>query len=257
MVVASNNGGLSVGTRGSDNRIGNDTATTQPIDGVETTQTGARGRNTTRNNDDVDGASTRNVSNRTGNRSKQLRDSDNVQRFDERTNVQDNLAVGDNRDTGGATRDNSGVGRGSKPNEHTGKDVAVLSDADNSFQVKYTPASSRKDEGVLIPINMRQPLMESLLTLEDSVGDIDKYAAKELGYRNVEQLHDALMGLQVDSVASAIYQIKEKNKGIIIADQTGIGKGRQAAAIIRWAILNGHTPVFVTVKPQLFTDMYR
>ncbi|HNC02973.1 MAG TPA: strawberry notch C-terminal domain-containing protein, partial [Agitococcus sp.] len=256
MVVASNNGGLSVGTRGSDNRIGNDTATTQPIDGVETTQTGARGRNTTRNNDDVDGASTRNVSNRTGNRSKQLRDSDNVQRFDERTNVQDNLAVGDNRDTGGATRDNSGVGRGSKPNEHTGKDVAVLSDADNSFQVKYTPASSRKDEGVLIPINMRQPLMESLLTLEDSVGDIDKYAAKELGYRNVEQLHDALMGLQVDSVASAIYQIKEKNKGIIIADQTGIGKGRQAAAIIRWAILNGHTPVFVTVKPQLFTDMY-
>ena len=56
--------------------------------------------------------------------------------------------------------------------------------------------------------------MESLLTLEDSVGDIDKYAAKELGYRNVEQLHDALMGLQVDSVASAIYQIKEKTKAL-------------------------------------------
>ncbi|WP_297920698.1 strawberry notch C-terminal domain-containing protein, partial [uncultured Agitococcus sp.] len=255
MVVASNNRGLSSDTSGANNAA-NDTRASQNVDGVETTQTGARGRNTAGNNDDVSGASTRNVSNRSRNGDKKLPVSDNVQRFDERTNAQDNLAVGDNRDTGVTTGNDSRVDGRSKPDGNTGKDVAVLSDADNSFQVKYTPASSRKDEGVLIPINMRQPLMDSLLTLEDNVGDIDKYAAKELGYRNTEQLHDALMGLQVDSVASAIYQIKEKNKGIIIADQTGIGKGRQAAAIIRWAMLNGHTPVFVTVKPQLFTDMY-
>jgi hypothetical protein len=63
------------------------------------------------------------------------------------------------------------------------------------------------------------------------------------------------MGLQVDSVASAIYQIK-RGKGVIIADQTGIGKGRQAAAVIRWAAKNGKVPVFVTVKPSLFTDMF-
>ncbi len=255
MVVASNNRGLSSDTSGTNNSA-NDTRTPQDVDGVKTTQASTGGRNTTGNNDDVDGASTRNVSNRSRNGGKQLPVSDNVQRFDERTNAQDNLAVGDNRDTGVTTGNDSRVDGRSKPDGNTGKDVAVLSDADNSFQVKYTPASSRKDEGVLIPINMRQPLMDSLLTLEDNVGDIDEYAAKELGYRNTEQLHDALMGLQVDSVASAIYQIKEKNKGIIIADQTGIGKGRQAAAIIRWAMLNGHTPVFVTVKPQLFTDMY-
>ncbi len=261
MVVASNNRGLSSDTSGTNNSA-NDTRTPQDVDGVKTTQASTGGRNTTGNNDDVDGASTRNVSNRSRNGGKQLPVSDNVQRFDERTNAQDNLAVGDNRDTGVTTGNDSRVDGRSKPDGNTGKDVAVLSDADNSFQVKYTPASSRKDEGVLIPINMRQPLMESLLTLEDSVGDIDKYAAKELGYKSVAELHygagngNGLMGLQVDSVASAIYQIKEKNKGIIIADQTGIGKGRQAAAIIRWAILNGYTPVFVTVKPQLFTDMY-
>ncbi len=102
---------------------------------------------------------------------------------------------------------------------------------------------------------MAQPLQDALQSLEDAVGDIDQYAATELGYKSVEAMHDALMGLQVDSVASAIYQLK-RGKGTIIADQTGIGKGRQAAAIIRWAIKNDRIPVFVTVKPSLFTDMY-
>lgn len=65
--------------------------------------------------------------------------------------------------------------------------------------------------GVLVPINLRQPMQDGLSTLEGNVGDIDEYAAKELGYDYVGELHDALMGLQVDSVASAIYQIKEKD----------------------------------------------
>ena len=49
----------------------------------------------------------------------------------------------------------------------------------------------------------------------------------------------------------------EKEQGIIIADQTGIGKGRQAAAVIRHAVMNDYIPVFFTKKPDLFTDMYR
>src|SRR5258706_9405822 len=68
-------------------------------------------------------------------------------------------------------------------------------------------------------------------------------------------MHASLMGLQVDSVASAIHQ-NQQGKGVIISDQTGIGKGRQAAAIIRWADRAGHIPVFLTAKPSLFTDMY-
>lgn len=102
---------------------------------------------------------------------------------------------------------------------------------------------------------MAQPTQDALNALEDEVGDIDEYAMRELGYPSKAALHDALMGLQVDSVASAIYQMG-KGKGVIIADQTGIGKGRQAASIIRWAKRKGFVPVFVTVKPQLFTDMF-
>lgn len=133
--------------------------------------------------------------------------------------------------------------------------AAPAETAGNEFQSAYVPRSARKDEGVLIPSNMAQPTQDALNRLEDAVGDIDEFARKELGYKSTEALHNALMGLQVDSVATAIYQIKQ-NKAVVIADQTGIGKGRQAAAIIRWAARNGMTPVFVSVKPSLFTDMY-
>ena len=135
--------------------------------------------------------------------------------------------------------------------------VAALDDAPkgNDFQLPYTTRSSRKDEGVLIPANMAQPTQDALSRLEDEVGDIDEFARKELGYKTVDELHGALMGLQVDSVATTIWQIK-RGKAVVIADQTGIGKGRQAASIIRWAAKQGMTPVFVSVKPSLFTDMY-
>lgn len=108
---------------------------------------------------------------------------------------------------------------------------------------------------MLIPTNMRTPLNRAMRSLEDAVGDIDEFARKELGYDSIEEMHDALMGLQVDSVAAAIYQVK-RGKAVIIGDQTGIGKGRQAAAVLRWALKNGKTPVFITAAPELFSDMY-
>ena len=144
--------------------------------------------------------------------------------------------------------------RPAKPAGTTAVEGAPV-EAGNEFQSSYIPRSARKDQGVLIPSNMAQPTQDALNHLEDQVGDIDDFARKELGYDSTEALHNALMGLQVDSVATAIYQIKQ-GKAVVIADQTGIGKGRQAASIIRWASRNGMTPVFVSVKPSLFTDMY-
>lgn len=176
--------------------------------------------------------------------------------------VDDGAAEPDRLDAGGegadATEPDAGRDQKRPPRADAPRlDRSALDDADNAFQTTYHPRSSRKDEGVLVPINMAQPLQDALASLEDAVGDIDQFAARELGYRSVDAMHEALMGLQVDSIASAIYQNKMRGKGIIIADQTGIGKGRQAAAMIRWAIREGMTPVFVTVKPSLFTDMMR
>jgi hypothetical protein len=125
----------------------------------------------------------------------------------------------------------------------------------SEFQTPYNAKSKGKNDAVLTPNNMALPLEQALTDLENEVGDLDTYVQEKLGYDTVAEMHESFMGLQVDAVAAAIYNI-ENNKGIIIADQTGVGKGRQAAAIIRYARRVGKTPVFMSVTPNLFSDMY-
>ena len=55
----------------------------------------------------------------------------------------------------------------------------------------------------------------------------------------------------------AIYNIEEKGQALIVGDQTGIGKGRVAAFVIRYACKIGLKPIFITEKANLFSDMYR
>jgi hypothetical protein len=43
----------------------------------------------------------------------------------------------------------------------------------------------------------------------------------------------------------------------VVNHNTGIGKGRVVAGVIRWALKNGKTPIFVTEKPNLYGDMFR
>lgn len=109
---------------------------------------------------------------------------------------------------------------------------------------------------MLGPHALLDPMSQAMATISDEVGDIDQWVADELGYKDVDTLHEVFMGAQVDGIAAAIYQIS-RGKSTIIADQTGLGKGREAAAIIRWAELHGYLPVFITAGEQLFSDMYR
>lgn len=143
---------------------------------------------------------------------------------------------------------------------------AAVSDTDASgaarsavageLQTTYKPRSSGPTDDVLVPTSMAEALQKALTRLEREVGDIDTYTMDKLGYASKADLHQAFSALQIDAVAASINNI-EKGNGLIIADQTGVGKGRQAAAIIRYAERHGKIPVFVTKGPDLFTDMYR
>lgn len=108
----------------------------------------------------------------------------------------------------------------------------------------------------LIPRNMAFEVQQSLNRVVKKYGNIDHYVRNHLKYPSTESLWKGLGAEQVDAVALYLAQF-ERNQGIIIGDQTGIGKGRQAAAIMRHAIVNGYLPVFFTRKPDLFSDMYR
>lgn len=172
---------------------------------------------------------------------------------DDAATGKDRLEEGTRTEESGRTDRNSGHTEGANATQSDGN---ALASEENQFQVKYKARSQAGSDDALVPVNMAKPLTKALERIESEIGgDIDQYVADELGYNSTDELHDALMGLQVDSVAAAIYNI-EKGEAVIIADQTGIGKGRQAAAIIRYALKTGKVPVFITVKPDLHTDMY-
>jgi predicted RNA methylase len=122
-------------------------------------------------------------------------------------------------------------------------------------QVRNTPKSKIENLDTLVPANLKRPQDASLDDLERRVGPIDDFVAKELDYKKAD-LPKYFGAEQIDALGLAIDNIKNGN-GFIIGDQTGIGKGRVNAAIIKWAIKNDRIPVFVTMSPNLYADIYR
>lgn len=128
--------------------------------------------------------------------------------------------------------------------------------AENDKQVAYHPGSGATAMGTLVPVNMQTALSDALDNLAYRVGgDIDAFVSDRLGYEQAD-LYSRFGAEQIDAIALAIDNI-ERGAGFIIGDQTGIGKGRVVAAIIRYAIKQGRAPIFVTEKPTLYADMYR
>ena len=120
----------------------------------------------------------------------------------------------------------------------------------------------------IVPASMRYDMNQAMSEIDRKVDGVDHYVAEKLGYCisgcNTEQykegmtkLCDAFGAEQVDAIAVAIYNIEQKKQGVIIADSAGVGKGRIASGIIRYATKMGLQPIFLTEKPNLFSDLFR
>ena len=123
-------------------------------------------------------------------------------------------------------------------------------------KLSYRPHNSAFSLESVAPAAMVEAMDKTLARIEEQYGPIDEFVTSELGYDTVEEAHNALAAEQMDSVAMAIYQMKQ-GQALIIGDQTGVGKGRQMAALIRWAVKQGKKPIFMTQKADLFSDIYR
>jgi len=123
----------------------------------------------------------------------------------------------------------------------------------------YQPASeSCIVLNTVVPDSMEFETKKALEFIqEETGGNIDEFVRQRLGYSSKIELCKSLSAEQTDAVAMAIYNIEAREQGMIIGDQTGIGKGRVAAAMIRYSVLQGHKPIFITEKPNLFSDIYR
>lgn len=146
-----------------------------------------------------------------------------------------------------------------KINKIKAQQKELLKSDPQGLGMPYIPASqSCFTLNVDTPDSMSFEIHNALKKIKAAVGgSLNDYLVKKLKYPNEAALCKALAAEQIDGVATAIYNIEEKQQGIIIGDQTGIGKGRQAASIVRYAHKNGMLPIFLTEKPNLFTDLYR
>ena len=120
-------------------------------------------------------------------------------------------------------------------------------------KVNYTPNSKNPFTlKSVMPADQQEAVNKNL----EKLGDADQFLVDELGYNDKDDLYSHLAAEQVDSVALALHQAKKGN-AFIVGDQTGIGKGRQAASFIRYAVKNGQIPVYFTQKAHLLSDVYR
>lgn len=120
-------------------------------------------------------------------------------------------------------------------------------------KVNYAPNSKNPFTlKSVMPADQQEAVNKNL----EKLGDADQFLVDELGYNDKDDLYSHLAAEQVDSVALALHQAKKGN-AFIVGDQTGIGKGRQAASFIRYAVKNGQIPVYFTQKAHLLSDVYR
>jgi hypothetical protein len=125
----------------------------------------------------------------------------------------------------------------------------------NKFQAVYHPASKLGQAIALVPINMEKPTATALARIEAEHGPVDGFLADRLGYTE-ERMGHVLSPEQIDACAMGIAATLRKRE-MILADQTGLGKGRVLAALMLAAVRAGKKVVFVTEKANLFSDIFR
>lgn len=122
-----------------------------------------------------------------------------------------------------------------------------------NLQVPYLCHSQAKEIGSLIPVNLAEPVGRALNSLEQKVGNLDDYVAREL-QMPVEELKERLYAEQIDAIALK-HQAFEQGKFIIIGDQTGGGKMISAVgSTIRWCLRHNHRFILVTASDRLYAQ---
>lgn len=160
--------------------------------------------------------------------------------------------TGPSGDRSGATAPGPG---GVVPDATNTKRQSSVSDEETEFQSAYEPGSNSRGLGSLIPKSQADAVQRSLAKFKEKYGEIDDFVAKELGISE-GTLTDYFSAEQLDGIALAIARHKE-GRAFIIGDQTGVGKGRVAAAMILYAKRQGLLPIFCTHDAKLYADIVR
>jgi C-terminal domain on Strawberry notch homologue/P-loop containing NTP hydrolase pore-1 len=126
----------------------------------------------------------------------------------------------------------------------------------NNFQAPYEAICAIGQASTMVPRNLNGATREALARIAHAKGNVAEWVAAELGM-TLEQLSERLSPEQADGVAMAIYAEERNNRACLIADQTGIGKGRCISAMMLRAVLRGQKVFFLTEREINFSDIVR
>lgn len=159
---------------------------------------------------------------------------------------------------GNSGTSNGGEQESGSTGSNTGKTspTARVDEGELRKDGKVLYKSRSKGNPMKNPTVAPKEIAEAMGAVLDRLGDVDEYVREALGYDTVEKMQEGLSSEQIDGVAMGIYNMRNGH-ALINSDQTGLGKGRQVAALLKYGINNGLKPLLITESDKLFKDNYR
>jgi len=135
------------------------------------------------------------------------------------------------------------------------KETIEFIQEDEFGRVPYRSLSKISQAQGMAPRRLEQNMHLALKELSKKYKKIDTTIAKALGI-TLSQLNERLTSEQVDAIALGV-EAMETNSGLILADETGFGKGRILASIALIGLRKKKSVLMFTENAQLFSDFYR
>jgi hypothetical protein len=127
----------------------------------------------------------------------------------------------------------------------------------NEFQAPYVPASKCESGDNRVPRMLEAAMRKAMARLLAKHSDVDEYVLSKLPYESFEELNSHLSAEQVDALAAAMFAQERGYDTFLLADQTGIGKGRTAAALALWHLWEFRKPIMMTKSAININDVLR
>jgi hypothetical protein len=148
--------------------------------------------------------------------------------------------------------------------DHTEPETAAPALQDNSYQTPYITLASSVEPESMVPRNLLGPSQEALGRLArhieaigyDTVEGYLAYMLRADGF-TPEHIAKVFSAEQIDALALSIYNDDITGRGFVNGDMTGLGKGRVLAGLAVYSVSKGVPVIFLTEKPNLFSDFWR
>lgn len=128
----------------------------------------------------------------------------------------------------------------------------------NENQVKYVSAEQMECDSA-IPSSLWQSTMKALDSLKEEIGSIHTFLSHKMNWTQ-DELNDYLSPEQQDVLALMINQFDKGEtpyeRGVLLGDTTGFGKGRPLMAFAAYCKMNDIFPVVFTLQDNLFSNLW-